>query len=85
MAIMAFTVFMAATRLTLMKLPIAIPLEAVAIACASAGVCGSLLAERLARNSPASFLFVRPDAFKLTKPHQTRKTRIYAARAKRPA
>lgn len=82
---LAFTVFMAATRLILMKLPISIPLEAVAIACTLAGVCGSLLAERLARNSPASFLFVRPDAFKLTKPHLTRKTRIYAARAKRPA
>lgn len=83
---LAFSVFMAATRVVLMKLPLALPLEVIAIACTLAGVCGALLAERLTRNSPLSFLFTRPDAFKLNPQSRRGQAQNYGRQhAKRPA
>ena len=42
--------------------------DVTALAVTAAGVIGALLLFRLVRNTPARFLFVRPDAFKLATP-----------------
>ncbi len=62
---LAFAVFMGPTRVLLLKLaPLGLA-DATALAVTAAGVLGALSLFWLVRNTPARFLFVRPDAFKL--------------------
>jgi uncharacterized membrane protein YcfT len=62
---LAFAVFMGPTRVLLVKLLGANHADATALAVTAAGVTGALSLFWLVRNTPARFLFVRPDAFKL--------------------
>lgn len=62
---LAFTIFMATTRAVLLKLPVALPAEFVALVCAVAGVVGSLLLERAIHGTRLAFLFTRPALFRL--------------------
>lgn len=62
---LAFTIFMAVTRAVLLKLPVALPAEFVALACTGAGVVGALLLERAVRGTRLAFLFTRPALFRL--------------------
>ncbi len=62
---LAFTIFMALTRTVLLKLPVTLPSELVALACTFAGVAGALLMERVVRDTRLSFLFTRPAMFRL--------------------
>jgi uncharacterized membrane protein YcfT len=62
---LAFTIFMAVTRSVLLKAPVALPPELVALACTFAGVVGALLMERAVRGTRAAFLFTRPAMFRL--------------------
>ena len=65
---LAFAVFMGPTRVLLLKLAPLWLADVTALAVTAAGVTGALLLFRLVRNTPARFLFVRPDAFKLREP-----------------
>jgi uncharacterized membrane protein YcfT len=63
---LAFAVFMGPTRVLLLKLAPLWLADGTALAVTAAGVLGALCLFWLVRNTPARFLFVRPDAFKLT-------------------
>ena len=65
---LAFAVFMGPTRVLLLKLAPLWLADATALAVTAAGVLGALCLFWLVRNTRARFLFVRPDAFKLTAP-----------------
>ena len=81
---LAFAVFMGPTRVLLLKLaPLGLA-DATALAVTAAGVLGALCLFWLVRNTPARFLFVRPDAFKLTAPAAKRSAPSPTSRA-RPA
>jgi hypothetical protein len=62
---LAFAVFMGPTRVLLVKLLPPGLGDVTALAVTAAGVLGALTLFWLVRNTPARFLFVRPDAFKL--------------------
>ena len=64
---LAFAVFMGPTRVLLLKLAPLWLADVTALAVTTAGVTGALVLFWLARNTRARFLFVRPDAFKLTR------------------
>jgi uncharacterized membrane protein YcfT len=63
---LAFAVFMGPTRVLLLKLAPLWMVDATALAVTAAGVLGALTLFWLVRNTWARFLFVRPDAFKLS-------------------
>lgn len=66
---LSFTLFMAVTRTVLLKSPIAVPPEVVALACTFAGVTGALLMAWLVRGTRLGFLFSRPRMFRLQLQH----------------
>jgi uncharacterized membrane protein YcfT len=63
---LAFAVFMGPTRVLLLKLAPLWLADATALAVTAAGVLGALTLFWLVRNTRARFLFVRPDAFRLS-------------------
>jgi len=58
---LAFSLFMAATRIVLLRLGLIPDLGTVALLVTAAGVIGPLLLHLLVRGTPARYLFVRPD------------------------
>lgn len=62
---LAFSVFMATTRVVLLKAPLDIPPEAIALASTFAGIAGSLLLASAVRGTRLGFLFARPNLFRL--------------------
>ncbi len=56
----AFTIFMSAVRVALLKLGPGLPGEIVALAATLAGIAGPLLAAYLVKGTPLGFLFERP-------------------------
>jgi hypothetical protein len=62
---LAFTVFMGPTRVLMLKAGGAEAPVLVALAATLAGVVGSLAMRRLVAQTPLSFLFTRPKAFRL--------------------
>ncbi len=64
---LAFTLFMAPTRLLLLKFAPGLAPELVALAATVTGVIGPLVMRRLVVDTPVSFLFVRPQIFRLVR------------------
>lgn len=64
---LAFTLFMAPARVILLKGASWVAPELVALVSTAAGVVGSLVLAHLVKGTPLSFLFVRPDRFRLVR------------------
>lgn len=62
---LAFTLFMGPARQILLKHPIALTGEVIALASMAAGVIGALALHRFVTGTRAAFLFERPDSLKL--------------------
>jgi fumarate reductase subunit D len=65
---LALVIPMAATRILLLKSGLIQDVGLVSLIVTSAALIGPLIAERLVRNTPASFLFRRPAAFRIERP-----------------
>ncbi len=64
---LAFTLFMGPTRVLLLKFASGLAPEIAALLSTAAGVIGPLALRRLVVGTPASFLFIRPDRFRLVR------------------
>ena len=62
---LAFFVFMAATRMAMLKAGLVGDVGIAALVVTAAGVAGPLLLDRLVRSTPARFVFMRPAALSL--------------------
>jgi uncharacterized membrane protein YcfT len=73
---LAFTVFMGPTRVLLLKLGGAEVPALVALAATLAGVVGSLVMRRAVARTPLSFLFTRPQSFRLAATSEIKGKRV---------
>lgn len=65
---LAFAVFMAISRVVLVKVAPGLGVDAIAFASLTAGIIGPLVLAKLVEGTRLDFLFRRPDVFRLAKP-----------------